>query len=446
MTVRDRRLSVGVVSPLPPVRSGISDYTAELLASLRRLVDVAAYEPGRAGEALEGGHDVLLFQIGNDPLHVGSYEALTAPGRTTPAVVTLHDFVLHHLFAAGYLDSGDEANYARELEANEGDKGRSLWGRMKDGTRIPVWDLDPWSYPMNGRLLAAAETVVVHSRLVAGSVLRRRPETPVVEIPHHVVPAPRTERAEARRALSLPPGRPVAVTLGVVTPAKRVNRILEAFGRLPADQRPFLFVGGAVGEDDALHGLVRDEGLEGDVAFGGYLSEVDFWRAASAADLAVNLRHPTMGETSGAVCRLAGFGLPLVVSDIGWFRELPDTFASKIPVGGDEVERLAREISRIAFDPVEARRRGEAAAAWGLARHPDRIAEAYASVLEDAADGWTRPSALSGRLAAELAALGVGQPGRAPSREPDATVVAAVAGRLAGVLPRPRPGAFDGSR
>ena len=443
MTVRDRRLSVGVVSPLPPVRSGISDYTAELLASLRRLVDVAAYEPRRAGEALEGGHDVLLFQIGNDPLHVGSYEALTAPGRTTPAVVTLHDFVLHHLFAAGYLDSGDEANYARELEANEGDKGRSLWGRMKDGTRIPVWDLDPWSYPMNGRLLAAAETVVVHSRLVAGSVLRRRPETPVVEIPHHVVPAPRTERAEARRALSLPPGRPVAVTLGVVTPAKRVNRILEAFGRLPADQRPFLFVGGAVGEDDPLLRLVRDRDLESDVAFGGFLSEEDFWKAASSADLAVNLRHPTMGETSGAVCRLAGFGLPLVVSDTGWFRELPDAFASKIPVGRDEVERLAGELSRIAFDPAEARGRGKAAAAWGRARHPDRVAEAYRRVPSEAAEGRSRIRAVSGRLALEAAALGIGQRGRAASRVPDAAVVAAIAARTAGLLAPPRKPLFE---
>ncbi len=443
MSGRARRLSVGVVSPLPPVRSGIADYTAELLASLGKFVDTVAYEPARANAACRARHDVVLFQIGNDPIHAGSYEALTAPGRPTPAVVTLHDFVLHHLFAAGYLDAGKEDAYARELAANEGERGRRLWERMKEGTRIPVWDLEPWSYPMNGRLLAAADAVIVHSRIVAGAVQRKAPSTDVAEIPHHVVPAPRTPRDEARRALGIPAGRPAAVTLGIVTPAKRVARILEALGSVPRERRPFLFIGGEVGPDDPLLGLVRGLGLEGDVAFGGFLSEEDFWKAASSADLAINLRHPTMGETSGAVCRLAGFGLPLVVSDTGWFRELPDTFASKIPVGGDEVTRLAGELSRIAFDPEEAERRGAAAAAWGRARHPDRVAEAYACVLADAAEGRSRARALTGRLAAEAAALGIGQPGRAASRIPDAAVVAAVAERTAGLLPAPRERLFE---
>ena len=443
MSAVERRLSVGVVSPLPPFRSGIADYTSELLSALGRLVDATAYEPARAGTACRAGHDVVLFQIGNDPVHAGSYETLTAPGRQTPAVVTLHDFVLHHLFAAAYLDAGREDAYARELAANEGERGRRLWERMKDGTRIPVWDLEPWSFPMNARLLASADAVVAHSRLVAGAVQRKAPSTDVAEIPHHVVPAARTPRDEARRALGIPLDRPAAVTLGVVTPAKRVARVVEALGSLPRERRPFLFVGGAVGPDDPLLGLVRDRGLEGDVAFGGFLSEEDFWKAASSADLAINLRHPTMGETSGAVCRLAGFGLPLVVSDTGWFRELPDAFASKIPVGRDEVERLAGELSRIAFDPAEARGRGKAAAAWGRARHPDRVAEAYRRVLSDAAEGRSRIRAVSGRLALEAAALGIGQRGRAASRVPDAVVVAAIAARTVGLLAPPRKPRFE---
>jgi len=436
------RLSVGFVSPLPPVRSGVADYAAELLRALGEHVDAVSYAPAESRRALRAGHDVLFFQIGNDPLHLGSYEALTDGSRTTPAVLTLHDYSLHHLFAAALLDAGREEEYGRELVRNHGDSGRHLWERMKGGGRIPVWDLAPWSYPMSTEAVRRAEIVIAHSRLVAGSVLRAWPGTDVVEIPHHVVAAPRRERGEARRFLGLPADRPVAVTLGVVTPAKRVGKILEGLAILPRERRPFLFVGGAVGPDDPLLASVRDLGLSSDVRFGGYLSEEEFWGAAAAADLAVNLRHPTVGETSGAVCRLAGFGLPLIVSDAGWFRELPDTFAAKVPVGMGESETLAVELSRVAFDPDERARRGTAAARWGLARSPERVASACALVLREAAEGKGRPRALSGRLGAELSVLGVGRPGRygSGSREPDAALLAEVSSRLAGLLPdRPVP-------
>ena len=432
-------LSVGFVGPLPPTRSGIADYDAEILSSLSKKssLSVSSYEPPQASAALKAGHDVLLFQIGNDPLHAPSVEALCAPARRTPAVVVLHDFVLHHLFAAAYLDRGREADYARALETAHGARGRAFAEQGRRGPRIPVWDLDPWAFPMSAGVIRAADAVVAHSALVRGAVLSESPKTRAFEIPHHVVEAPRTPRDEARRALGLPLDRPVAASLGVVTPAKRIGKVLEAFAALPAGRRPFLFVGGAVGPEDPLHVFVDEHGLAGDVAFGGYLSDGDFWRAASAADFAVNLRHPTMGETSGAVCRLAGFGLPLVVSDTGWFRELPDAFASRVPVGGDEVPRLAAEIERLAFDPEGTRRRAAAAALWGGARRPARIAEAYVDVLLEVADGLACPRGLAGFVAHGLAGLGVGRPGPlgATSRDPDAILVAAVAARVAPLLP-----------
>ena len=441
-------LSVGFIGPLPPTRSGIADYDAEILAALTSLpspsspsrrspLRFSSYEPSAASAALDGGHDVLLFQVGNDPMHAPSVETLCAPGRRTPAVVVLHDFVLHHLFAAAYLDRGREAEYARALEAAHGARGRALADEGRRGPRLPVWDLDPWAFPMSAAVIRAADAVVAHSALVRGAVLRESPKTRTVEIPHHVVEAPRTPRDEARRALGLPLGRPVAATLGVVTPAKRIGKILEALAALPPDGRPFLFVGGAVGDDDPLHRFVEEHDLGADVSFGGYLSDDDFWRAASAADFAVNLRHPTMGETSGAVCRLAGFGLPLVVSDTGWFRELPDAFASKVPVGGDEVPRLAACISRLAFEPERTRARAEAAVRWGEERRPARVARAYEDVLREVADGTARPRGLVGFVAHALVEVGVGRPGPlgGTSRESDAALVAAVSSRVAPLLP-----------
>ncbi len=433
-------LSVGFVGPLPPTRSGIADYDAEILSSLSKnsSLSLRAYEPPSASQALNAGHDVLLVQIGNDPLHAPSVEALFDPERRTPAVVVLHEFVLHHLFAAAYLTRSRPGDYARELERAHGARGRAFASTGRDGSFVPVWDLDPWLYPMSAGVIRAAEAVVAHSALVTGAVLAECPGTRALTIPQHVAPAERTPRAEAREALGFPRDRPAGITLGIVSPAKRIAKILEALASLPPERRPFFFVGGAVAEDDVLRSTVRENGLEKDVKFGGYLSEEDLWRAASAATFAVNLRHPTMGETSHAVCRLAGFGLPLVVSDIGWFRELPGSFADKIPIGGDEVEQLARAMERLAFEPDFASERGRAASAWGVPRRPERIAEAYRTVLEEAAEGWSRPRGTSSDVAESLARLGVGQRGihGATSRMPDGALLAEVAARAAGILPR----------
>lgn len=432
------RLRVAFVSPLPPVRSGISDYAAELLPALAERHDVTAYAPADAARAFAARPDAVLVQLGNDPLHAPSVEALEANARKVPAVVVLHDFALHHLFAAAYLDRGRERDYVHALTRAHGERGRRLAEQNVSGPKNPVWDLDPWSYPASAGVVEDATALIVHSRLVRGAVLRERPSSRVVEVPHHVVPAPRTAREEARHALGIPLDRPVAASLGVVTPAKRVGKVLEALASLPRGRRPFLFVGGSSSGDDPLNEKVLALGLEDDVTFSGYLDDGDFWRAASAADLAINLRHPTMGETSGAVCRLAGFGLPVIVSDVGWFHELPDAFASKIPVGRGEVERLASALETIAFEPGEAERRAAAARAWAATKKPRDSAAAYAAVLEEAAAGLSGPRTLAARLAAELWNVGIGRAGihRAASREPDATVVAAVASRGAGLIPR----------
>jgi glycosyltransferase involved in cell wall biosynthesis len=432
------RLSVGFIGPFPPVRSGIADYDAELFPALAAVTDARAWQPEKAREALTAGHDVLLIEIGNDPLHVPSVEALFDPGRRTPAVVVLHEFVLHHLFAAGYLMRGREGDYERELERAHGSRGKAFAATRRSAPFVPMWDLDPWAFPMSAGVIRAAEAVVAHSALVTGAVLFACPGTRAVTIPQHVALAPRSSPAQARAVMGLPLHRPVAMTLGIVGPAKRIGRILEALAALPPGRRPFLFVGGAVAEDDPLRTFVRENGLVADVKFGGYLSEEDLCRAASAATFAVNLRFPTLGETSHAVCRLAGYGLPLIVSDTGWFRELPDAFTDKIPIGGDEVARLARAMERLSFDVDLALDRGAAAAAWAVPHRPERIAEAYRDVLEEAAAGWSRPRGVSGRVSEALTRLGVARPGPhgAASRVPDGILVAEVAARAAGVLPR----------
>ncbi len=54
-----------------------------------------------------------------------------------------------------------------------------------------------------------------------------------------------------------------------------------------------------------------------------------------ACDIVLNLRYPTVGETSGSLQRALGLGSAVIVSDVGSFAELPDDVCLKVPVSPD---------------------------------------------------------------------------------------------------------------
>ena len=92
-----------------------------------------------------------------------------------------------------------------------------------------------------------------------------------------------------------------------------------------------------------------------------------------------------MGETSGSAIRTLSIGKPLVVSDVGWFAELPGEVALKVPAGGEgEVEAIAAALRRLA-EPGVAAGMGDAAHAYVEREHDlDRVAERYVAALEEA--------------------------------------------------------------
>ena len=86
----------------------------------------------------------------------------------------------------------------------------------------------------------------------------------------------------------------------------------------------------------------------------GYVDEERLWSLMASCDVLVTLRSPTMGETSGTVVRALSLGKPLVVSDVGWFAELPDSVAVKVAADEREVETLAAALERLLADAERA--------------------------------------------------------------------------------------------
>jgi glycosyltransferase involved in cell wall biosynthesis len=56
----------------------------------------------------------------------------------------------------------------------------------------------------------------------------------------------------------------------------------------------------------------------------GFVPEEELDRALSEADVAVNLRYPTMGEASGSQLRCWSNSLASIVTRVGWYATLPE--------------------------------------------------------------------------------------------------------------------------
>jgi len=414
-----RRLRIGHAGPLPPAPSGIADYAAELLPALADHVDVELYVPPRlpapAGElarrfpvrplaelgprAAAGEVDLPLYQLGNHPrFHGAVYRALLE----APGVVVLHEHVLHHMVREITVVAGDPAGYVEEMGYAYGRAGRALARRAVD-TGVP---LDPWSHPLFERAVDAALGVIVHSEATRRRVLASRPGARVRVVPHHLsvgaggdaeeaggeaeeAGGPEAARAAARRRLGLDPDALLVGTFGHQNRAKRLPVLLRAFARLRADRRragqaePRLAVVGDVDRRiaDELGGAGLGDGVDRVGRVDDLGRFLDWMRAV---DVAVNLRWPTGGETSGTMIRLLGLGRPLVVTDAGAFAEIPDGCAAKVPPDEREEDLLAAYLGLLAGDPGLRREMGEAARRHAAEHHAlAASARGYADFLHE---------------------------------------------------------------
>ena len=161
-----------VFSPLPPTRSGIADYTAELLPALGRKAPVTVVVASERDLRLAEGAEVVseveyrrrsalhglphLYQLGNNKHHAHIYRA----ALRRPGVVLLHDPVLHHLVEELTLNRGDWAGYETVMAENYGPAGRRL-ARLR---RVGVFS--PWQrylLPLHRHVLDRSRGVLVHS-------------------------------------------------------------------------------------------------------------------------------------------------------------------------------------------------------------------------------------------------------------------------------------------
>ena len=205
-------------------------------------------------------------------------------------------------------------------------------------------------------------------------------------------------------------GAPLFGAFGNVNQSKRVPQLLEAFARLRRDHPGArLLLVGAVSPGFDLDRRLQRLGLDGaGIVREGYVAERRLWELMAACDVHVGLRSPTMGETSGTVIRSLTLGRPLVVSDVGWFAELPDGVALKIRVGAHEADDLEAALRLLAERSDARAAMGAAARTLATTEHGlAHVAEQQAVVFERVAGGRAVDDAVLRDVSEAAGAVGI---------------------------------------
>ncbi len=338
-------MKLAVLTPLPPTRSGVAHYSSLLLPGLARRAEVRAFD------SLDGyrrnDFDAVVYQLGNNPHHELMYrEAMREPG-----VIVLHDLVLHHLVVEMTLARGDVDGYVAAMHANHGPAG-AAWARGRaEGMHT---EMANFLMPASIDIARRSKAVIVHNEYARDRLQSFGVDTPVHVVAHPHVPETRTFDRDALRAkLGFTSETRVIGFFGFLTSAKRAEVVLEAF-RIAREREPrlALLIVGEPAPNIDVSTLQRDG-----IVMTSYVADDDFPMYYAVADRFVNLRYPSAGESSGTLIRALDAGKPVAVSDYAQFAELPDDCVVKIPLGADEVKRVADFFTRERPDPSRAQRR-----------------------------------------------------------------------------------------
>ena len=318
--------------------------------------------------------------MGNNGYHGYVYEtALRHPG-----VVVMHESNLHHLIADLTIKRGDWDAYLRECEYDGGSQALEFAERVR---RLEVGP-DYEGVPMTRRILESARGVVVHSRFMQAEMRAARFTGPCAVVPHGAwIPA--ADRNGFRHKLGLDELTPLVGVFGFLKPYKRIAESLRAFRRLVrlAPNAKMILVGEPHPEFP-LDSMIRSMGLSASVRVLGFAPIADFVGYLAACDIVLNLRYPTVGESSGTLLRSLGLGKAVMVSEIGSFAEFPDDVCLKVPVGAGEEDLIFEYLNLLVSRPEVARQLGARARDWVAGEcNWNRVAAQYTAFLESVVAG-----------------------------------------------------------
>lgn len=333
-----RKPRIAYVSPLPPERSGIADYSVRILQTLvpHFEIDLIVAQPEVVlppelnmlewhdaawlrQHADEFAH--IIYQFGNSPFHSFMLGLL----EEHPGVVVLHDFYLSSMLAYEQATGQMPGVWSHALLESHG------YFALRQSLTTEGWEQAKQIYPSNLGILRKATHVVVHSEYArslashwygpeAGRNWSQAHQPRALPAVHN--------RAAARRSLGIPEDAFVVCNFGFVAPTKHSLELLQAWisAQFQHDTAcELIFVGENEGGDYGrqMNYTIAAAGADKRIRISGWTSEETYLNYLQAADVGVQLRTGSRGETSATVLDCMIYGLPTVINANGSMAEFP---------------------------------------------------------------------------------------------------------------------------
>lgn len=332
-----RRDTLGVYGPGPGEPSGVAAYSVVLERGLAR--DFDCVHVSNTDWIPPGEFDYVLYHVGGSARHHCAFEALDA--RPGPAIIHEPNCLSYYYESWQQLSAAKRAAVLSLFSAAFGKRFGDLPEVLRFLRAHP--DFDEWSADVGSELLYLNQvtTAMVHSRFTAEHLKGRWPG-PAVTIPQSVPPLSRGDGERMRERLGVGAADLLVGSFGFIGSYKRLDKVLaawRAWDGKPAGAR-LLIVG------QRLAGPAIPAWR--DVIYQGYASDDDFRACLAAADFAVQLRHPTLGETSSVITSQIANGQLVVVSDTPHTAELAGDDVIRVKPDDDEVKNLTEAFGSLA--------------------------------------------------------------------------------------------------
>ena len=324
--------------------------------------------------------DVCIHQVGNSyEFHQGNIEWLAR----SSGIVCLHDFFLGHLFWGWAQYHTEQAQdvlktyYSKEVA----ERFFSITGNEE------FIELTKDQSPMTEWICSMASGVVTHSNWGCDRVLSSCPG------PVRVVPlaynSPGLSLAGKKKKRS-PKAKLKLLTIGHVNPNKRVENCIRAIGGNPTLRKAVSYrLVGAIQPEmkTKILELAQSHGVEIEIS-----GEVDGTTLAHAiidADVISCLRWPSLEAASASAIEAMLYGKTTIVTNTGFYGELPEQYVLKINVE-KEIEELEATLLSLQANPDLIDVKGQQAQDWAKSTF---TADNYARQLADMSAACNRTSA-----------------------------------------------------